>query len=100
MLCLFHHNTLANSQLSVILVPGIGTTSPENWPFASREWLNTLPGAGDGTRVLAYEYASPFTGTKPSWEAVLMLGYDFLEQLSSARARYDPDMVSLRKTLS
>jgi len=80
---------------SVVLVPGTGTTSPENWPFADEEWLSTIPGSGTGVRILAYEYASPFAGTKPSWESILMLGYDFLQLLSDARSEEGPDPVSV-----
>lgn len=79
---------------SIVLVPGTGTTSPENWPFADPEWLATLPGSGAGARILAYEYASPFGGTKPSWESILILGYDFLQHLSDARSQSDPSLVS------
>ncbi|KAI1078974.1 tetratricopeptide repeat domain-containing protein [Whalleya microplaca] len=77
--------------VDIVLVPGIGTTSPENWPFASPEWLATLPGSGAGARILSYEYASPFAGTKPSWESILMLGYDFLQHLHDARSQSGPD---------
>jgi hypothetical protein len=79
---------------SIVLVPGIGTISPELWPFASQEWLSTLPGAGAGARIIAYEYASPFKGTKHTWESMLMQGYDLLQQLSDARSQSRPDLVS------
>ncbi|KAL5344308.1 hypothetical protein ACLOAV_010737 [Pseudogymnoascus australis] len=76
--------------VDIVLVPGTGTTSPENWPFADPEWLATLPGSGAGARILTYKYASPFGATKPSWESILMLGYDFLQHLSDARSQSDP----------
>jgi hypothetical protein len=79
---------------SIVLVPGIGTTSPENWPFANQEWLATLPGSSPEVRILVYEYASPFTGIKPSWESILMLGYDLLQNLSAVRFQTDPNVVS------
>ncbi|KAJ5566022.1 hypothetical protein N7535_007660 [Penicillium sp. DV-2018c] len=85
--------------LDVVLVPGIGTTSPENWPFANREWLGTLPGPCPGARVLAYEYASPLTGIKPSWESILMLGYDLLQKLSAVRSQTDPDAATNKPIL-
>ncbi|PLB49703.1 tetratricopeptide repeat domain-containing protein [Aspergillus steynii IBT 23096] len=81
----------AQSGIDIILIPGIGTTLPENWPFADREWLATLPGAPGGPRILAYEYASPFVGAKPSWESLLMLGYDLLQHISDARSPTDSD---------
>ncbi|GFF26769.1 tetratricopeptide repeat domain-containing protein [Aspergillus udagawae] len=81
----------AQDVVDIILVPGIGTTLPQNWPFANEEWLASLPGSGAGARVLAYEYASPFAGTKPSWESMLMLGYDFLQHLSDERSQFDSD---------
>ncbi|KXL50737.1 MAG: hypothetical protein FE78DRAFT_131714, partial [Acidomyces sp. 'richmondensis'] len=71
--------------VDIFLIPGIGTTSPNSWPFASQEWLSTLSEAGAGARIIAYEYASPFVGTKPAWESVLMQGYDLLQQLSDSR---------------
>ncbi|CCF33241.1 tetratricopeptide repeat domain-containing protein [Colletotrichum higginsianum] len=77
--------------VDIILVPGTGTAPPENWPFASRKWLGTLPGSGAGARILAYKYASPLTGTKPSWESILMLGYDLLQQLSDEQFRSASD---------
>ncbi|KAL6699691.1 tetratricopeptide repeat domain-containing protein [Trichoderma pleuroticola] len=73
--------------VDIVLIPGIGTTSPENWPFADHEWLASLPSSGTGARILAYEYASPFAGTKPSWESILMLGYDLLQHLLDARSQ-------------
>lgn len=79
---------------SIVLVPGIGTVLPENWPFANQEWLSTLPGSSAGARVLAYEYASPFAGPNHSWESMLMLGYDLLQHLSDARSQSDADLVS------
>lgn len=79
---------------SIFLVPGTGTTSPEDWPFANPEWLTTLPGSGAGARILAYKYVSPFAGIKPSWESILMLGYDFLQHLSDARLQSNSDLVS------
>jgi hypothetical protein len=81
-------------EYSIVLVPGIGTVSPENWPFANKEWLSTLPSSGAGARILSYKYSSPFTGTKFSWESILMLGYDLLQQLNDARSQSNPDSVS------
>jgi hypothetical protein len=85
---------LLTSKLSIVLVPGIGTISPENWPFADRNWLATLPGSGSGARILAYGYASPFPDTKFPWESILMLGYDFLQCLGDARSELDARLVS------
>lgn len=82
--------------VDIVLVPGTGTPSPENWPFANPEWLATLPGSGAGARILAYEYTSPFPGTKPSWESILMLGYDFLQNLSDAQSQTDTDLTTHR----
>lgn len=79
---------------SIVLVPGIGTPPPELWPFASQEWLSTLPEAGSHARIMAYEYESPFTGNKPAWESILMQGYDLLQHLSDARSQLDLDLVS------
>ncbi|KAF2709353.1 tetratricopeptide repeat domain-containing protein [Pleomassaria siparia CBS 279.74] len=76
-------------KLSIILVPGTGTTSPENWPFADQNWLSTLPRSGSGARVLAYEYASSLLDTEFSWEWFLILGYDFLQCLTDARSKLD-----------
>ncbi|KAF2009119.1 tetratricopeptide repeat domain-containing protein [Aaosphaeria arxii CBS 175.79] len=78
--------------VDIILVPGIGTSSPDNWPFADQDWLSTLPGSGRKARILAYRYATPFAGNKFSWESVLMLGYDFLQHLSDARTQLDPNL--------
>ncbi|KAJ5129351.1 uncharacterized protein N7515_005390 [Penicillium bovifimosum] len=77
--------------VDIVLVPGIGTISPEEWPFADPEWLSTLPGSCGEARIFAYEYPSPFLGTKPSWESMLMLGYDLLQQLGDARSQSDLD---------
>jgi hypothetical protein len=66
----------------------------ENWPFANQEWLATLPGSNPGVRILAYEYTSPFAGIRPSWESILMLGYDLLQHLSAVRSQSGPDVVS------
>ncbi|KAK2825694.1 hypothetical protein FQN49_007458, partial [Arthroderma sp. PD_2] len=85
--------------IDIVLVPGVGTTLPENWPFANQEWLATLPGSGSGARTFAYEYASPFTGTKSSWESILMLGYDLLQQLSDTRSQSDSDLSTSRPIL-
>lgn len=84
---------------SIVLIPGIGTTSPENWPFADHEWLASLPGSGAGARILAYEYASPFAGPKPSWESILMLGYDLLQHLLDARSQSSYNAVSESRSL-
>lgn len=81
------------SNASIVLIPGIGTTSPENWPFASQDWLASLPSSGTGARILAYEYASPFAVTKPSWESILMLGYDLLQHLYDARSQPSHSLV-------
>ncbi|KAE8379026.1 tetratricopeptide repeat domain-containing protein [Aspergillus bertholletiae] len=80
--------------VDLVLVPGVGTTSPENWPFANKEWLATLPGSLLGPRILVYEYGSPFGVTKPSWESFLMLGYDFLEHLRDMRSQLDSDLAT------
>ncbi|RAL14029.1 NB-ARC and TPR domain protein [Aspergillus homomorphus CBS 101889] len=85
--------------IDIALIPGIGTSPPEDWPFAKPEWLATLPGSGTGARVLAYEYASPFTGSKPSWESMLMLAYDLLQHLSDSRSRLHPDLILNRPIL-
>ena len=85
--------SLITLDYSIVLVPGIGTTLPENWPFANQEWLATLPDSGAGAHILAYEYASPFVGTKASWESLLILGYDFLQHLCDSRSRTDPHLV-------
>lgn len=82
------------STLSVVLIPGIGTTSPEHWPFANQDWLATLSDSGYGARVLAYEYPSPFSGANCSWESFLMLGYDLLQHLSDVRSQADQDLAS------
>ncbi|KAF9243340.1 hypothetical protein DTO006G1_363 [Penicillium roqueforti] len=71
--------------IDIVLVPGIGTILPAEWPFAKEEWLATLPSSSAGTRVLAYEYASPFATAKPSWESILMLGHDLLQHVSDGR---------------
>lgn len=81
-------------KLSVVLVPGTGTISPENWSFADRNWLATLPEPGSRARILAYGYTSPFPDTTFSWESILMLGYDFLQCLSDARSELDTHLVS------
>lgn len=85
------HPLTSNS--SIVLVPGIGTAPPETWPFADPQWLAALPGSGTRASILEYDYASLFAGTKPSWEALLMLGYDLLQHLSDARPQRDPDLV-------
>lgn len=81
------------SNASIILIPGIGTTSPEYWPFADQDWLASLPGSVAGARILAYEYASPFAVTKPSWESILMLGYDLLQHLHDVRSQPSYNLV-------
>ncbi|KAK1751457.1 hypothetical protein QBC47DRAFT_391863 [Echria macrotheca] len=76
-------NSQSEDGVDIVLVPGAGSIPPEQWPFANQDWLATLPSdLGDGARVLAYEYSSPFTATNPSWESFLMLGYDLLQHLS------------------
>ncbi|UKZ83205.1 hypothetical protein TrVFT333_011010 [Trichoderma virens FT-333] len=82
--------------VDIVLIPGIGTTLPENWPFADQDWLTSLPGSGARARILAYEYASPFVGAKPSWESILMLGYDLLQQLLDARSQASYYMVDTK----
>ncbi|KAJ5927296.1 hypothetical protein N7516_009069 [Penicillium verrucosum] len=72
--------------VDIVLVPGIGTTLPEEWPFVNKEWLATLPGSSAGTRILAYDYTSPFGATKPSWESMLMLGHDLIQHISDVRS--------------
>ena len=89
----------AYSEPSIVLIPGIGTISPKEWPFANEEWLATLPGSSAGTRIFAYEYASPFAGAKPSWESILMLGHDLLQHISNARSSLAPDMVRFIRPL-
>ncbi|PGH16718.1 hypothetical protein AJ79_01591 [Helicocarpus griseus UAMH5409] len=85
--------------VDIVLVPGIGTIAPENWSFTDQEWLATLRGAGAGARIFAYEYASPFTSTKSSWESVLMLGYDILQLLSDERSQPGLDLTASRPVL-
>ncbi|CAG8410489.1 unnamed protein product [Penicillium salamii] len=85
--------------IDIVLVPGIGTTLPENWPFANQEWLATLPDPSLEVRILAYEYASPFASTKPSWESILMLGYDLLQHLSAVRSLSGPDATAKKPIL-
>ncbi|GKZ81000.1 hypothetical protein AnigIFM56816_005510 [Aspergillus niger] len=94
-------NPAATSQDSVdiILIPGIGTASPENWPFANTKWLATLPSSGAEARVLSYEYPSPFTSSKLSLESILMLGYDFLHSLNEFRSRSDPSSATNKPIL-
>ncbi|GAB0138585.1 hypothetical protein EsDP_00006814 [Epichloe bromicola] len=86
------NSIVAYRKSSIVLVPGIGTNSPENWPFANREWLATLPGSGAGARILTFQYASPFAGTMPSWESILMTGYDLLQHLGDTRSQSDQDL--------
>ncbi|KGO69642.1 Tetratricopeptide-like helical [Penicillium italicum] len=85
--------------VDIVLVPGIGTPPPEEWPFADEEWLATLPGSSAGTRILAYKYASPFTATKPSWESMLMLGHNLLQHISDARSLSAPDVTTSKPIL-
>ncbi|KAJ5245741.1 hypothetical protein N7489_005837 [Penicillium chrysogenum] len=85
--------------IDILLVPGIGTTLVENWPFANQEWLATLPGSNPGVRILAYEYTSPFAGIRPSWESILMLGYDLLQHLSAVRSQSGPDVTTSKPIL-
>ncbi|KAL3469683.1 tetratricopeptide repeat domain-containing protein [Aspergillus californicus] len=89
----------SQDSVDIVLVPGIGTVSPENWPFANKEWLSTLPSSGDGARILSYNYSSPFTGTKFSWESILMLGYDLLQQLNDDRSQSNPDSTTNKPIL-
>ncbi|OQE22153.1 hypothetical protein PENFLA_c013G10931 [Penicillium flavigenum] len=85
--------------VDIVLIPGIGTILPEEWPFANEEWLATLPGSSTGTRILAYEYASPFAATRPSWESILVLGHDLLQHISNARSSLAPDMTTNKPIL-
>ncbi|KAK2800317.1 hypothetical protein FQN51_006225 [Onygenales sp. PD_10] len=85
--------------VDIVLVPGIGTPVPENWPFANQEFLATLPSSGAGARILAYEYPSPFAGTKPSWASILMLGYDFLQHLGDAISQPGPSLSTNKPVL-
>ena len=78
---------------SIILVPGIGTIPPKDWPFANTDWLASLPGSGAKARVLSYEYSAPLASRKLSWESILMLGYDLLPNLSDFRSGSDLDSV-------
>ena len=87
------YSIVAYCKPSIVLVPGIGTKSPENWPLAKQEWLTTLPGSGNGARVLTFQYASPFAGAVPSWESLLMTSYDFLQKLGDLRSQSGPDPV-------
>ncbi|GAD96164.1 tetratricopeptide repeat domain-containing protein [Paecilomyces variotii No. 5] len=50
--------------VDIVLIPGIGTTSPEKWPFADEGWPSSLP-------------VNPGTC------------YDFLRRLSDARSQYE-----------
>ncbi|PYI30284.1 tetratricopeptide repeat domain-containing protein [Aspergillus indologenus CBS 114.80] len=85
--------------IDIVLVPGIGTASPENWPFANQKWLATLPESAIGARILAYEYTSPFAGSKSSWESMLMLAYDFLQHLNDSRSRLSSGLISNRPVM-
>lgn len=85
---------LLTLRYSIILVPGTGTASPDKWPFVDQTWLATLPRSGAGARILTYVYASPFAGTRHSWESILMLGYDLLHRLHEARSPLNPSLVS------
>ncbi len=84
----------AHHAYSIVLVPGIGTTSPRHWPFATQTWLATLPSSGNRARVLAFEYSSPFEHSGCSWEGFLMLGYDLLESLTDLRSQANQGLVS------
>ncbi|KAG9250043.1 tetratricopeptide repeat domain-containing protein [Emericellopsis atlantica] len=89
----------SRDNVDLVLVPGTRTIPPEDWPFANPEWLATLPGSGAGARVLAYNYASPFEGTKPSWESILMLGYDLLQHLRDAQPQPAQGLTTNRPTM-
>jgi triacylglycerol esterase/lipase EstA (alpha/beta hydrolase family) len=78
---------------SVVLVPGLGTSLPSNWPFAQPDWIHRLARSNNATRTFIYEFPSPFNSTKTSWESLLMLGYDFLQQISEAQSRSHTDTV-------
>ncbi|KAI1362738.1 tetratricopeptide repeat domain-containing protein [Xylaria arbuscula] len=81
---------VSEDSIDFILVPGIGTPLPKDWPFGDSRWLANFSNPGRVGRVLAYEYASPFASPKPSWESILMLGYDLLQQLSEMRSLSPP----------
>ncbi|KAK5680155.1 hypothetical protein LTS10_007082 [Elasticomyces elasticus] len=81
----------AQGALDVVLVPGIGTPIPEAWPFANEDWLATLPDSGAHARIFAYRYTSNSVGPKPTWESIVMQGYDLLQQLSDMRPQSDSD---------
>ncbi|PYH33080.1 esterase/lipase family protein [Aspergillus neoniger CBS 115656] len=81
----------SQDSVDIILVPGIGTIPPKNWPFANTDWLASLPGSGAKANVLSYEYSSPLASRNPSWESILMLGYDLLQNLSDFRSGSDLD---------
>ncbi|KAJ5715180.1 uncharacterized protein N7483_012361 [Penicillium malachiteum] len=42
---------------------------------------------------------SPFTGSKPSWESLLMLGYDLLQSLSDMRSDSDLNQIAKKPIL-
>ncbi|ATY63318.1 hypothetical protein A9K55_008959 [Cordyceps militaris] len=84
---------------SIVLIPGLDTTNPEDWPFSQDKWLSTLPESGAAARVLAYEYAFPFSSAKPSWESILLLGYEFLHCLTSLRSPTSASQASNRPLL-
>ncbi|KAL1884476.1 hypothetical protein Plec18167_002066 [Paecilomyces lecythidis] len=74
--------------VDIVLIPGIGTSAPESWPFADQDWLPTVP-VGAGTRIFAYQYTSLFSGNDPSWGSILMLGYDLLELMINIPSQSD-----------
>ncbi|KAL7794447.1 tetratricopeptide repeat domain-containing protein [Trichoderma ceciliae] len=82
--------------VDTVLIPGIGTAPPESWPFVEQEWLANLPNSGAGARILTYEYASPFAGAKPSWESILMLGYDLLQHLLDEQSQSSPNLATTK----
>lgn len=87
------------SDIDIILVPGIGTSSAETWPFTSSAWLReTLPHEFCRARVLAFEYSSLLDDSF-SWEELLMQGYQLLQELANARSTLDSGEDNVRPIL-
>ncbi|KAH3953529.1 hypothetical protein HBH53_029800 [Parastagonospora nodorum] len=83
------HEGARDCDIDIVLVPGIGTSSADTWPFTSRAWLrNILPQAKCRARVLAFEYSCP-VDENFSWEDLLMQGYQLLQELANARSTLD-----------
>ncbi|KAH7323575.1 tetratricopeptide repeat domain-containing protein [Rhexocercosporidium sp. MPI-PUGE-AT-0058] len=75
-----------DADVDIILIPGIGITSIETWPFCSQEWLKrVLPSGSKIARVLAFEFSTSLDD-KFSWEEVLIGGYQLLQELAKARS--------------